>query len=219
MKKFYLAVSAVLAVGPAWSSMVYSNGSPNIGGASAILSSQVFAESFTLSSAATIQGVEFDTQEFSSWDGTLDYFFFSNNGFDPNSSVLANGQGHDPLFSKTYIVNGGTTGPSYVTYDFNLIAPLSLNAGTYWLGLHLQNGFALNFSTPAWLGTTTPNAQLSANAPGGNFSSWGLDALQLTLGISNTPLVSTPEPASFILLGSALLALGCYGKRRRSSPE
>jgi hypothetical protein len=208
-----LAVAASLAAGPAWSAIIYSNGTPNLSGASAVVTSQVFAESFTLSIAATIRGVEFDTEEFpSSWDGTLDYFFFSNNSPQPSSSVLLNGQGHDPLLSRTFIVNGETTSFSELRYDFNLITPLTLNAGEYWLGLHLQKDFASNFGV-SWLGTNTPNAQISANAPGGNFNSWGLDALQLVLGISDTPLVA-PEPASFILLGSALLAIGCWGKRR-----
>src|SRR5215471_10620317 len=134
-----LTVMTLVATMPAWSSIIYSSGTPNVSGSSGILTTQVFAESFTLSSPATIRGVEFDTQEFG-WDGTLDYFFFANNGFTPSSLALVSG--HNPLFNKSFIVNGGTSAFSDATYDFNLITPLTLNAGTYWLGLHLQNGFA-----------------------------------------------------------------------------
>jgi hypothetical protein len=66
-----LVAAVFLAAGPASSSMV-SNGAPNVNGASAVLSSQVFAESFTLSNTTTIQAAEFYTIEFpSGWDGTL----------------------------------------------------------------------------------------------------------------------------------------------------
>jgi hypothetical protein len=198
-------VCLLLVLNRAEADLVYTSGTPNLTGSGLNAYSSVAAESFTLANTTIIAGVRFFDQEFPpAWDGTLDYFFFSNSGFFPSASPLPGGSGHNPVFTKTALINGGAVSVWGMQYDFNLSTPLTLGPGTYWLGLHLQSGFAQG--TPLWTGTTTPNAQVSAAAPGGNFNNWQLQGLQLAFSLSDTPLV-VPEPASVIFIGIVLAAL------------
>ena len=164
------------------------------------MSSFEAAESFTLSAGETIRGIEFADEDFApSFSGTLNYYIYSNSGFFPGT-LLA--QGSNPALSRSFVMNGGTQGVSIVRDDFNLITPLSLNPGTYWVGLNFSGG-----SFSVWDETTTPNAQLSAGTPVGTMN-FNLDAVQLYLGISDTPLapVAAPEPGSILLAGLGLAA-------------
>jgi hypothetical protein len=55
----------------------------------------------------------------------------------------------------------------------------------------------------AWDATTTPNAQVSAAAIGGDFSHWTLQGSQLAFALSDTPLV-VPEPTTVTLMALGL---------------
>jgi hypothetical protein len=202
--------------GSAWASFISVNGPPSLLGGGLNTFSVVAAESFTLSASTTIRAAEFFTEEFPPlWDGTLDYFIFANNSPFPASSPLAGGQGHNPPVHKSLVVDGGVSSTTIAKYDFDLITPLTLAPGTYWLGLHLQQDFSLNGSI-FWDFTTTPDAQLSVAAPGGDFDHWALQQAQIALGISDTPLV-VPEPSS---IGLALLGLAALARSRthRANP-
>ncbi len=191
-------------------STLITNGVPDPNGASLDTNGHIGAESFTLSATMTIRGIEFANSEYTpTFNDTLSYYIYSNNGFFPDQ-LLA--QGTNPQISKTFLTNGGVLGISSVLYDFNLNSPVTLGPGTYWIGLNFS-GSAFS----SWLATKTPNAQLDAAAPPGT-SNWGLGALQVYLGISDTPLVTSaaPEPGSLILggVGLALVLL----IRKRISP-
>jgi hypothetical protein len=213
--KKWQATGVIVAAMTFWAtpghSALITNGVPDSNGASLDTNGHIGAESFTLASTMTIRGIEFANSEYTPlFNDTLSYFIYSNNGFFPDQ-LLA--QGSNPLLSKTFLVNGGVLAISSVLYDFNLNTPVTLGPGTYWIGLNFSgNAFS------SWLATQTPNAQLSAAAPINNPSNWGLNALQVYLGISDTPLVTSaaPEPGSLILggIGLALVLLG----RKRISP-
>jgi len=187
--------------------LIYTSGAPHLTGSDLNSFSGVAAESFTLSQTTTIRGVRFYTHEFPpAWDGTLDYFFFSDAAPFPDSQVLSSG--HNPAYTKTALIDGGTMAVWTVEYDFDLINPSPLGPGTYWLGLHLQNGFGCCEGVGVWLGTTTPDAEISAFAPGGDFNGWQLEGLQLAFALSDAPLVNVAVSdggSSLILL---LVAFG-----------
>lgn len=202
-----LLAAALVSAGSAHSTTII-NGTPSMFGGGLVIDTFVGAESFTLSTAETIKGIEFALQEYApTFNDTLNYFIYANNGFFPGSILE---QGTNPVLSQSFFFNGGTQGLSLVKYDFN-ITPLNLSAGTYWVGLNFSGG---NF--PVWDATTTPNAQLSAgmNISTGN---WNLDAVQLYLGVSDTPLAAqqTPEPGTILFAGLGLAALVWHRTRTR----
>lgn len=202
-----IALTALLLVSPAAHGTLMKNGTPNPAGAGLDINGFMGAESFTLSIPETVQAIEFAGSVYvPGFSDTLNYAIFDNSGLYPGAMET---QGTNPLLSSTYLVNGGTTGVSYLIYDFNLNTPLALMPGTYWVGIH--------FSGPQfaeWIGTTTPNAQISAGTPAGT-TNWNLDAVQLYLGVSTTPLVGTPEPGSILFVGvGVMLVMSGYRRRR-----
>jgi hypothetical protein len=206
-----LAAASLLFCPPARSSVIV-NGFPSLTGGGTLLQPDVAAEFFTLSSAMTLQSVEFAVYGNPSlWDGTLDYYFFDNSGFYPASSPFA--QGHDPAYSITYLINGGTHTTSFWLFDFDLNTPVTMGPGTYWLGLHMQNGYAFGAGV-VWDGTTTPNAQPSAESNDGTFDNWVLTAGQLYLSVTGTD-ATVPEPAPVLFAGLGLAGLAAWRLRTR----
>jgi hypothetical protein len=189
----------LLSAGPALATTSF-NGTPGTGGGGLIIETSVGAESFNLSNTETIRGVEF-AGEFFSAPGTLDWYIFDNNGFFPGSVVA---QGQNPVLSVTPL-------SQFISIvDFNLNTPVTLSAGTYWVGLNFPTQFAV------WDETTTPGSQLSAGDPAPLGSgNWNLDAVQLYLGISDTPLVA-PEPGSVLLVGIGSIGLVWRRYRNRA---
>jgi PEP-CTERM motif len=189
----------LLSAGPALATTSF-NGTPGTGGGGLAIETFVGAESFNLSSTETIRGVEFAGELFSA-PGTLNWYIFNNNGFFPGS-VLA--QGQNPALSVTPF-------SQFISIvDFNLNTPVTLSAGTYWVGLNFPTQFVV------WGETTTPGSQLSAGDPAPLGSgNWNLDAVQLYLGISETPLVA-PEPGSVLLVGMGSIGLVWRRYRNRA---
>jgi len=202
-KTTWLMAAALLLTASANATLI-ANGTPSTNGGGLVMSSFLAAESFTISSAISLQAVEFADTEFSpAFNDTLSYYVFDNNGFFPGN-LLA--QGTNPLLKKTFLVNGGSTAISTVLYDFNLNSPVNLSPGTYWIGLNFSGA-----QQGVWDSTTTPNAQLSVSEPFGT-NNWVLQADQVYVGICATPLVASaaPEPGSLLLGGLGIIAFALH---------
>jgi hypothetical protein len=198
----------MLFAGYAGASTIYSSGSPNFVGPGVDLGLGVAAESFTLSTTTTIRGAQFYTygtlQYF--WDRTLNYFFFRNNGGFPAASPLFSG--FSPPSTQTPLADGVTL------FSFDLITPVTLAPGTYWLGI--QTDGPLDGAGLAWDATTTPYAQASAWAMRGNFTQWSLQGSQLAFSLSDTPLVA-PEPATAAITAIGLTVVFWNLKKARNN--
>jgi hypothetical protein len=202
-----ITLTTLLLVSPAAHATLLTNGTPSTAGEGLTVNTFMGAESFMLSIAETVQAIEFAEEEFvPGFTDTLNYAIFDNSGFFPGTMVA---QGSNPVLSTTYLVNGGNTGVSDLLFDFNLNTPVTLQPGTYWVGINFSGSqFA------EWLATTTPNSQLSAGAPAGT-TNWNLDAVQLYIGVSSTPLVRTPEPGSTLFVGVGMMLVMAGYRRRR----
>jgi PEP-CTERM motif len=203
---------ALLSAGPARCDFI-ANGTPTsfIAGGQAI-TGFVGAEPFTVNNAFTLTSVEFEFEDYppAGGLGTLDYFIYSNNGFFPGTLLES---GSNPVSHSSYLLNGGTTSVYVTLEDFNLNTPLNLSPGTYWVALNFTNSSQFVVWQDTVQDTYPP---YEAGAPAGT-TNWGLGAVQLYLGISDTPLVaSTPEPASITLAGLALVGIAWFGRRRLS---
>jgi hypothetical protein len=130
----------------------------------------VQADDFILGSDATLTGVNFWTIESgTTWDGTLDYYIFSDNNGQPASSPLFSGSGTNITRTAT-----GNSAYGYLeyAYGFDLATPQALTGGTrYWLGLHLAADFN-NQDYIYWV-TTGGNFGLTSQASQeGTFDNW-----------------------------------------------
>lgn len=197
-----IVLLAALALATPAHATLITNGTPGTNVPGLLVSSHLGAEYFNLPTAETIQGFEFDVQEFEgATPSSLTYYLYNNSGFFPGSQIAT---GTNPSISKQFLFDGGNTAVSEVLYDVTLNSPVTLNPGTYWIGAVFTSG---GFAT--WMGTVAWNSgQLDAGAPLGT-TNWNLNAVQLYLGVQETPPVSssTPEPGTMALGAAALSAL------------
>jgi hypothetical protein len=190
--KLLLAVSAVVALGAgaAHAGVLYSNGGADaaqngqsIGGGNAM------EDSFTLTSASTITGIEFAAVA-TTRPSTVDW------GIEAAPTFVDQGTA-SPSSTLEY---GGTDALFGYQSDFS-IPSLTLSAGTYWLAL--QNGASTDGGGMFWNTNFGPSAAVSSqygSVPSESFTIFG------------SP---TPEPASWAMM---LLGVGMIGfaMRRRN---
>ena len=150
--------------------VVFDGGAPLQGAAGGECTGSVQAADFTLDATTMVTGARFWTSEFSNpWDGTVEYFIFPDVGGVPATAPTYSGFGQS-------IIRLGPLGPQFLgadwySYEIQLTAPLSLSAGTYWLGLHLHADYSHDYgihwgATPSRFGAPP---QVSA---GGTFNNW-----------------------------------------------
>lgn len=183
----------------------------------------VIANDFVLSQTSTLESVKFWTNEGfgarqggNPWDGTIEYFLFSDAGGGPASSAFASGDGQS--IARTFL--GLSSMPSLdqfqlYHYEFSIESPVLLQGGVkYWIGLHLASDFqerdeiywSSNF--PDGLGDST---RFSA---GGNFDSWSFSQTNSTFQLFGS---AVPSPGTLGLV--ALGLIGAIRSRRRFSPH
>jgi len=232
MKRFLLPL-LLLATSSGWAVSIYSSGdfkdpstSTDTGhrwvGGSDFSAAEVLAESFALSSAATLNGVDLWTYD--STDGSagtltqVKYAIYAggaqpggtpvDSGFGTvtSSAVLPGHRIGDFVGSDGHLHEGLQT----IATSFNLVRPVSLSAGTtYWLAVSaLTNPFGVN-NWAAWA---------EANTTGGTFLVQNRDAWSAVAGdrafILEGSLAAVPEAgATMLLLGLGLAALILFGQR------
>ncbi len=215
MKPIILAAlfAAVSAIAPA--ATIFDNGAPDLVGANA-RSITIFrtADDFVLGTSATVDSVRFwmlaQPQEV--YSGTLTYAFYQNSA-GSLGAVVSTGtvNGIVPVFLSQVAQN------IHAIYqvDFNLLAPLALGSGTYWLELHDGPSLTNAGSTQVlWQNLASiaggnskqnQNPQLPSNNVG------GAQAFQLLGTVGST---SVPEPATMAATVIGLAALGLLRRRQ-----
>lgn len=212
LKKQFFLTCCLLAAG-AQASVILTNGSPNTVTGD-LMTGYIEANSFSLTSPATITGVNFEAfiQQPETFQSTVTYYLYADNSGSPgnelvvgNASVTTTDLGPS-LFSSSYEAFG---------IDFSLNTPFSASAGTtYWLGLYDGTLFSGNDNTYWAVSTGGQGVAMFLVSPYNG--SWDPTAqapfyFQLTSGASS----SAPEPGSTALVsaGLAMLAVG-LGRRR-----
>jgi len=175
--------------------IVFDNGGPDysmVGGADLLLYIQ--AEDFTVAQNEIITGAHFFTieQHGPSWDETLEYFIFDNDGGKPGN-LLHSGDGQQ--INRSYIKETNFAASAF-EYDFKFENQLNVTAGqVYWFGLHLN---PLEGSVIRWDTTSSGLGSTDYESLGGTQDNWQDTSYHHAFYL-------TPEPASIALLGLGLL--------------
>ncbi len=150
------------------------------------------AQDFNLSAASVIHTVRFWTIENPGvWDGTCQYEILSNSGGGPGS-ILNGGNVKLARFSTGRVAFSRNEWAN----EFDLPAGFSLNAGTYWLALHMNASCS---AVGIFLETGTPGYGANGREQGGCSGGWSS--------------ISPAQEHAFAILGSVTAAsqdLGSY---------
>jgi hypothetical protein len=202
-----VAVSAIsllilffaIGVAPASAGILYDNGAYGGTTARGISYGLAIANSFVLSSAATVTDVNFVAWTAANGDTmtAVDWLITS---AALGGSTLASGTAAP---TKTFITTGpGTFSNMDIDYELFSIPDLGLGAGTYWL--QLQNASAPSGNYFYWDQNSGPSQAKSSAA--GYIPS---ETFQI-LGDADT----VPEPSTFGLLGTGVLGMAALLRRR-----
>lgn len=190
--------------------VIFDNGAPNQSGGDE-MTAYVQAEDFALSSAALLTDLHFSTfegNEGNSWDGTLQYYFFSDNSGQPASTPFATGSAINVMRAATGFVDADL---HEFQYSIDTASPILLAAGTpYWIGLHANQTF--DRQNIYWERSATGYGAAGLFSLGGPFGRWSTTfnhhAFQLTGA-------TVPEPAAALLACFAVIALSARAPRVR----
>jgi hypothetical protein len=193
-----LVLAALFTAGSVHATMLYS-AAPNQSGGTDI-NCCLGADGFALGADSTLTQIMFWTLQSSATDytGSVVWAIYSDAAGVPNASV-ANG---------TTSVAGVSTGNSYVglpefSYTWSVNVPLS--AGTYWLVLHNGPTDTVPDGLFFWEWSDAMAGNAQAFDPLG--SGWQNQFSQFAFQIQGDA-TGTPEPASALLIGAGLLAIG-----------
>ena len=204
------AVAALVLIAlPAQATVIYDNGGPNsVQGNEATLWLQT--EDFTLGANQSITGagVYFGGIEgIGGWDGSLQYFVFSNAGGQPGAA-LTGGSGLNATVTDSGVPFGGGGNSYLLAFDFN--SPFAASGGTtYWFGIHLSGDYA--GQDGIYWTTTDPTTGNGTESLGGTQDNWFNNGQEHAFY-----LVAIPEPSTLASLGLGLAGLAALARRRRS---
>lgn len=213
MNKLVLAGAMLALSGAANAAILFDNGGPIGGGISNDASAWVQANDFSLAAASTVTGgaiyIEAQGQN-EIWDGTLDYYFFSDNAGKPGT-LLVTGSAINKILTDTGITDQAGNG-TIKRVDFELASGFGASASTvYWFGVHLANNFGF-YTSAALSAAGYGNETESLNATFDNWNVNGREGAFLLNGNGGLP-TELPEPASLALLGLGLVGLG-FSRRK-----
>lgn len=197
---FAVAVMVSLLGAPAWANLLYDNGSINAINGYSISSIWQISDSFTLSSASNLTDVQIGLWYYPNFTPTsVDWLI----GTAPFLSDISSGTGN-----LTNVFQGTNT-YGYDLYESTFSLSAALGGGTYWLTL-------LNA-----VGTDVGNLVYWDNNNGPS-QAWGRNTInpniQSQLGSESFQIYGTtsavPEPTTMLLLGSGLIGLAGYGRKK-----
>lgn len=218
-RKLICLLAASLLSAPA--ATIYNNGAPLVAGVRDI---SLFrsADDFVLAAGANVAAVRFwisttdpiQANPETNFSAAITYAIYANNA-GSLGAVLASGTVTGLTSMPTGQSHSGSNAGMNVL-DFDLVSPVALAAGTYWLELH--EGLTLGTSDGSNIGWET-SAGSGGNAKQGfavNGVPTGSTGNELAFQLFDTPFqtAATPEPGT---LAVAALALVAMGVRRRQN--
>ena len=184
-------IRIVAAADPRAGGYLYDNGPARGTGASAI-GHGISADDFRLAADATVACVSVDVSDGAEeqnrrWDGTIEWWIFADSSGGPGS-VVASGRG---VHSRIRNMRESPTGPRdyTVVFDLGQDVPL-LHDQTYWLGLHMQEGY--DRMSVFWEYTAPFASDGEGSAPtNATFPAWS--GGELVNGLPSFPAQSVPS--------------------------
>jgi hypothetical protein len=216
--------SAIAAVPASADSLLYSNIGPTsdatnsaVGFEIDTISGQIISDSFTLTSNSTLTSLNFDALVAEGYSLTsVEWSIGTSPGDSTDGTGTVTGTG---LVSQGTITSG-LYGAVDERYEFTL-PDILLASGTYYLTL--QNAVTSNNSFAGWdISNGLSSAYVSYSEGSINWSGGSYDSLidseytgtnSETFNIDGNSTI-TPEPSSFLLLGSGLAGLAGLNKRK-----
>ena len=209
---------AIFASANLQAAVVYDNGSPNHNSGNDA-TQWVQAEDFVLGGAATITGAgvyvaDFNTgsADMSSWDGTIDYFIFADDGANNPGALLTSGSGSSVSLTDTGNAwLGGGAGNTHLL-TFNLASGFAAAASTqYWFGIHLSTNF--DRDDVYWVTQNGNGTNTQHESDGGTFNNWFDNNNEHAFFLESAETI--PEPGSLALFGIGAVIAGVGAARRR----
>jgi hypothetical protein len=168
------------------------------------------AEDFALSAAATVTSVAFMAHHdpIRPQPSSISWFLYGDAG-DPGRTLAS---GTD-VYTTTVV---GAVRHYLLTYYTIHIPAIALDSGTYWVGFHLND----SPGDPHWSFAASGNVRSAISSDNGRTWLQPYPGGTMTFRVEGQPAASAPvpEPATLILLGSAV-AGGCIRTLRRRVPS
>lgn len=179
---------------------------------------RLMADDFSFNSQFNLTGATLQVigiGNFSSWDGTAEYYIFSDEAGKPGQ-ILTQGYGKNFNITDTNLsfYNWG----SVKSLAFNFDSVISINAGTvYWLGMHLSQTYdsnQSNYDSALWGYSSNIGNTVYSQEP--NLSEW-FDYYPGTLAFSLQGVAAIPEPESYAMLLCGLSLIGFIARRKKTN--
>ena len=211
MKHFLgiLTIAAGLTVS-AGASTLWDNGAPD----NVIAGNMTFfriADDFTLAGAGTAASIQFwiALSSPSNFNGSITYALYNDNAGALGTQIALNTVSGLTPVPTSNVLSGAPTFSVYAV-SFNLVSPVPLGAGTFWLELHEGSSLTANDGTSTYWATSAQSGNARAD-PVPTVPTTGR-GFELAFQIFDT---TVPEPGSMALTSLGIGALVCFARRWR----
>jgi hypothetical protein len=197
-----LTLGLAVVATAAQADLLYDNGGPDLENGNE-MNNWLQTENFVVGTTSTVESIHFWTIENGTWDGTLDWWIFFDNGSGQPGALHSAGA----AMNINRVATGNVALGAYTEYEWTFDIDPSVVAGgvPYYLGLRSAGSNGMYWET-----TNSGNAPFGWESQGGTMNNWFNNGEEHGFQINGTVV---PEPATFVAIGG-LAALALLRRRR-----